>query len=103
MGGGFLIVPALVLVGKMPMKKAVGTSLTIIAIKSFAGVAGDVHAGQRFDVDVILWVTILAISGMLIGSYARQYVALSKLKYSFGYLVITLAFVVLITEVSKMM
>ncbi len=64
-GGGFLIIPALVILSKLPMKQAIGTSLLIIAAKSLFGFLGDL--GQReIDWQLLLIVTILAIGGILI-------------------------------------
>ena len=48
-GGGFLIIPDLVVLAKLPMKMAVGTSLTIIAIKSILGYAGDITSGPPIE------------------------------------------------------
>ena len=71
-GGGFLIVPALVLLGGLPMHVAVGTSLAIIALKSFAGfwkyldVLAD--AGLRLDWQVLVTFTIVGAVGSLAGN-----------------------------------
>jgi uncharacterized protein len=82
-GGGFLIVPALVLLAKIPMKQAVGTSLLVIAMKSATGFLG--YLGQ---VDVP-WVfmtlfTAVAVVGILGGTYLVQYVSQAALKRAFA-------------------
>ena len=82
-GGGFLIIPALVLVLKMPMKKAVGTSLLIIALNSLIGFTGDIG---HIDID---WkflgiITSIAIGGIFIGGVMAKKIAGDKLKKGFG-------------------
>jgi len=66
-GGGFLIIPALVLLAKLPMKMAVGTSLLIIAAKSLIGFLGDLST-QTIDWQLLLIFTGLSIIGIFIGS-----------------------------------
>lgn len=82
-GGGFLIVPALVLLGKVPMKEAVGTSLLVIALKSAAGFYG--YLGQV----EIAWAfmtafTGVAVAGILVGTYLVRFVPQSALKRAFA-------------------
>jgi uncharacterized membrane protein YfcA len=82
-GGGFLIVPALVLLGKLPMKQAVGTSLLVIAMKSAAGFYG--YLGQV----EVPWAfmglfTLVAIAGIFAGTYLVQFVSQAHLKRSFA-------------------
>lgn len=64
-GGGFLIIPALVLLSKLPMKQAVGTSLLIIAAKSLIGFTGDL-SNYTMDWKLLLTVTGLAMAGILL-------------------------------------
>lgn len=82
-GGGFLIVPALVILGRIPMKEAVGTSLLVIAMKSFAGFAG--YLGQ---VDVpwrfMTMFTAVAVAGILAGTYLVRFVSQAALKKAFA-------------------
>ena len=82
-GGGFLIVPALVLLTRLPMKQAVGTSLLVIAMNSFVGFAG------YLDQVEVQWVfvsafTAVAIAGILVGTHLVQYVSQSALKHAFA-------------------
>ncbi len=71
-GGGFLIVPSLVLLSGLTMKKAVGTSLSIVALKSFAGFAG--YAGSvTVDYHQMAIFTIIAVIGSVAGSKLRHY------------------------------
>lgn len=91
-GGGFLIIPALVLFAKIPMKKAVGTSLLIIAAKSLIGFIGDV---QRPDLEIdwtlLLSVTAIAVVGIFIGIYLAKFIDGKKLKKGFGWFVLLMA------------
>ena len=82
-GGGFLIVPALVLLGKLPMKQAVGTSLLVIAMKSAAGFYG--YLGQV----EVPWAfmglfTLISIVGIFAGTYLVRFVSQAQLKRSFA-------------------
>ena len=71
-GGGFLIIPALVLLAKLPMKKAVATSLFIIAINSLIGFLGDV---QNYDIDwlFLLLFTSISVVGIFIGIWLNKF------------------------------
>ena len=82
-GGGFLIVPALVLLGKVPMKQAVGTSLLVIAMKSAAGFAG--YLGQvEVDWAFMGLFTAVAITGILAGTYLVRFVPQHALQRTFA-------------------
>lgn len=98
-GGGFLIIPALVLFAKLPMKKAVGTSLVIIAIKSLIGFLGDLGKENVFDWYFLGTFSAIAIVGILIGSYFSKYISNEKLKPSFGYFVLVMGIYILAKEV----
>ena len=91
-GGGFLIIPALVLFAKLPMKKAVGTSLLIIAAKSLIGFIGDVQRyGDQLDWTRLLTVTAIAVFGIFIGIYLHTFIDGKKLKKGFGWFVLLMA------------
>jgi uncharacterized protein len=82
-GGGFLIVPALVLLGRVPMKRAIGTSLVVIAVKSFAGFAG--YLGQvEIRWGLMAGFTAIAIAGILLGAWLVRFVPQAALKRAFG-------------------
>lgn len=85
-GGGFLIIPALVLVAKLPMKKAVATSLLIIAVKSLIGFIGDVQ-NMEIDWSFLLIFTGLSVAGIFVGGYFNRFINGGKLKTGFGWLV----------------
>jgi uncharacterized membrane protein YfcA len=86
-GGGFLIIPALVMLSKLPMKQAVGTSLLIIAAKSLIGFTGDL-GNRTMDWTLLLSVTALAIVGIFIGDKLSKKIDGNKLKKGFGWFVL---------------
>ncbi len=96
-GGGFLIIPALIFLAGLPMKKAVGTSLFIIAIQSLAGFAGDAF-GQPIDWKFLLPFTATAIIGIFIGIVASQKTEGEKLKKGFGYFVLVMGIYIIVKE-----
>lgn len=96
-GGGFLIIPALVLLARLPMKTAVGTSLLIIAAKSLIGFTGDIGS-QPIDWIFMLVFTSLAVIGILLGSYVSRFISDAKLKPAFGWFVLLMGIYILIKE-----
>ena len=97
-GGGFLIIPALVLLAGLPMKKAVGTSLMIIAIKSLIGFTGDLANELVIDWEFLFSFSALAVVGIILGTYLSKSIQGDKLKKGFGYFVLIMAFTVIIKE-----
>jgi uncharacterized membrane protein YfcA len=89
-GGGFLVVPALALLGGLPMPIAVGTSLLVIAMKSFAGFAG-YATSVPIDWKVTLLVTAGAMVGALVGSAVAGRVHPDRLRTGFGWFVLVMA------------
>lgn len=96
-GGGFLIIPALVLLAELPIKLAVGTSLLIIAVNSLIGFTGNL-GHQPIDWLFILGFTALAIAGIFIGSYLSHFVSGKKLKPAFGWFVLVMGIYILVKE-----
>lgn len=96
-GGGFLIIPALVLFSKLPMKQAVGTSLLIIAAKSLIGFLGDIGQ-QVIDWKLLMIVTALAIGGIFIGNALSKKIPGDKLKKWFGWFVLVMGMYILVKE-----
>ena len=92
-GGGFLVVPALVLLGGLPMSAAVGTSLLVIAMKSFAGLGGYLTS-VTLPWDLLLWVTGVAVVGGLIGVPLVKRVPEKALKKGFGWFVLAMGLVI---------
>lgn len=97
-GGGFLVIPALVLMLKMPMKKAIGTSLLIIALNSLIGFTGDLG---HFTIDwkFLISVTLIAIAGIFAGGLLAKKIEGDKLKKAFGWFVLTMGVYILIKEI----
>lgn len=99
-GGGFLIIPALVLFAKLPMKKAVGTSLLIIAAKSLIGFLGDVQRPDlTIDWTLLLTVTAIAIFGIFIGIYLTKFIDGKRLKKGFGWFVLVMAVYIILRQI----
>ncbi len=97
-GGGFLIIPALVLFAKLPMKMAVGTSLLIIAAKSLIGFIGDIQADQPIDWTFLLIFSAISIVGIFAGSYLSNFIDGNKLKKGFGWFVLVMGSFMIIKE-----
>lgn len=97
-GGGFLVVPALALLGGLPMPVAVGTSLIVIAMKSFAGLGGYLSSVQ-INWTVALAVTAAAVGGALIGARLTAMVDPDALRKAFGWFVLAMSSVILAQEI----
>lgn len=97
-GGGFLIIPALVLLAKLPMKKAVGTSLVIIGFKSLIGFIGDVNGNSVIDWKFLAIFTSIAAVGIFLGSHFSKKVKDEKLKPIFGYFVLVMGVYIVLKE-----
>lgn len=98
-GGGFLIIPALVLLAKLPMKKAVATSLLIIGVKSLIGFIGDVQ-NLSIDWTFLLSFTGLSVAGIFIGIWLNTFIEGAKLKKAFGWFVLIMAFIIVFQELT---
>lgn len=96
-GGGFLIIPALVLFANLPMKRAVATSLMIISVKSLIGFLGDV---QNLDIDwtILLSFTSISILGIFIGIYLNRFIDGKSLKKAFGWFVLVMGIYIIAKE-----
>jgi len=94
-GGGFLIVPALVLLGGLSMHRAIGTSLAIIALKSFAGFWKYLDVLQQsslsLDTPVLIKFTLIGIAGSLLGNQLGNRIDQRRLKQGFGVFLIGMA------------
>jgi len=96
-GGGFLIIPALVLLLNMPMKKAIGTSLLIIALNSLIGFTGDIgHIAIEWK--FLLLVAAIAIAGIFIGGALAKKIPGAKLKKAFGWFVLVMGIYIILKE-----
>lgn len=99
-GGGFLIIPALVVLSKLPMKEAVGTSLVIIAAKSLIGFMGE-SSETPMDWQLIAIVSAMSILGIFIGVYLSKLIDGKKLKPAFGWFVLVMGIYIIIKELTK--
>ena len=99
-GGGFLIVPALVLLSRLSMKQAVGTSLAIIAIKSFAGFAGYVGA-VSIDLEMMATFSAVAIAAGFAGGMISHKISEAILKTSFAIFLLVVASYMMLQEITS--
>jgi len=97
-GGGFLIIPALVLLARMPMKLAVGTSLFIIAAKSLIGFIGDLQGSEVIDWKLLSIFTAFAVAGIFAGILLSKKIPGQKLKKGFGWFVLVMGIYIIIKE-----
>lgn len=97
-GGGFLIIPALVLLARMSMKLAVGTSLFIIAAKSLLGFLGDLQNREAIDWLLLSLFTAFSVVGIFIGSFLSKKIDGGKLKTAFGWFVLVMGVYILFKE-----
>lgn len=98
-GGGFLIIPALVLLARMPMKLAVGTSLFIIAAKSLIGFIGDLQGSEVINWKLLAGFTTFAVAGIFIGILLSKKISGEKLKKAFGWFVMVMGIYIIIKEI----
>ena len=96
-GGGFLIIPALVLFSKLPMKQAIGTSLLIIAAKSLIGFTGDLKH-THMDWTLLFSITALAVVGIFLGNSIGKKVSAEGLKKGFGWFVLIMGIYIITKE-----
>ncbi len=101
-GGGFLIVPALVIWAGLPMRLAVGTSLMVITLQSLLGFAGDYFRGTTFDFHLLATVSIIAVAGIVIGSNFSKKIQEQKLKTSFGWFVLLFGTFIFFEQIRQM-
>jgi len=101
-GGGFLIIPSLVFVGGLPMRRAIGTSLTIIAIQSILGFMGDVSRGLTVNWPLLVTVALFAMLGITAGSTVAHKVKEQKLKVAFGWFVLVMGCTILLEQIYRL-
>lgn len=97
-GGGFLIIPALVLLGKLPMKKAIASSIFIISIKSLVGFLGDL-SHTIIDWKFLSIIIVLATTGIITGNFLNKKMDGAKLKKGFGWFVLAMSLVIFIEQI----
>ena len=96
-GGGFMIIPALVFVLKLPMKEAIGTSLLIIACNSLLGFAGSAHH-INIHWQFLFTIAAFAVSGIFIGNMLSKKIDGAKLKPAFGWFVLIMGLYIILKE-----
>ncbi|MGO1385945.1 MAG: sulfite exporter TauE/SafE family protein [Arachnia sp.] len=99
-GGGFLVVPALTLLGGLPMAVAVGTSLLVMSMKSFAGLAGYLFS-VSIQWPIVLAFTAIAVAGSFIGSALSGRIPGPALRRGFGFFVLIMGGIVLAQEIPQ--
>ena len=98
-GGGFLIIPALVLLAGLEMKIAVGTSLIIIALKSIIGFGGDLIGGFQTDWIFVFYVMSATLVGVLVGNFLSRKFTGEQLKKYFGIMVLVIGFYIVTEQI----
>jgi uncharacterized membrane protein YfcA len=99
-GGGFLIVPALVMYSKLSMKRAIGTSLLIISVNSLVGFTGDLWTqGSRMDWSFLVFISVLAVAGILIGSQVAKKMKTIILRKAFAWFVFAMGTFIFVKEI----
>ena len=97
-GGGFLLIPALVILMKLPIKEAIATSLLIISLNSLIGFVGDIGR-HPIDWKFLTIITAIAIAGVFIGGFFNEKVNAEKLKKGFGWFVLIMGIYILVKEI----
>jgi len=97
-GGGFLIIPSLVLFARVPIKMAVGTSLIIIATNAFIGFMGDLHNEAVIDWIFLMKFCVFSIIGIIIGSNIARFIPGPRLKPIFGWFILFMGCYIVIRE-----
>ncbi|MBN9294376.1 MAG: sulfite exporter TauE/SafE family protein [Flavobacteriia bacterium] len=100
-GGGFLIIPAMVFLAKIPMKNAISTSLLVIAINATFGFIGDFNDSLIIDWNFLLTYVGFAIAGVLFSGIFKDKISNTLLRKSFGYLILILAILVIYMELFR--
>jgi uncharacterized membrane protein YfcA len=101
-GGGFLIIPVLVLLVDLPIKIAVGTSLSIIAANSLLGFIGDLKHQTLTDWPLLLSLSSIAIVGLFIGMNLSKKISDKNLKKAFGYFILAMGLFIFVDHLNKL-
>ncbi|HRE58605.1 MAG TPA: sulfite exporter TauE/SafE family protein [Candidatus Kapabacteria bacterium] len=97
-GGGFLIVPALVLLLRLPIREATATSLFVITLNSMVGFSGDIISGANFDWNIMGIFTAVSILGMIIGIKIATIINPQKIKTIFAWFIMVMSVFILTKE-----
>jgi uncharacterized membrane protein YfcA len=101
-GGGFLIIPTLVMLFGLSMKQSIGTSLAIIATNSLVGFGGDLFAGVRIDLNITALFLTLTSLGMIFGIWISKQLDGQKLKEVFSLFILMVAIAIFIQEIHQL-
>ena len=96
-GGGFLIIPVLVFFANLPMKQAIGTSLTIIAIQCLIGFTGDLSQ-HTIDWTLVLSFSAVSIGGLFIGNRLSKRIIDGNLRKIFGWFILVMSLYIMFKE-----
>lgn len=99
-GGGFIIIPVLIFIFQLPMKKAIGTSLLIIAANSLFGFLGDLN-NNYFAWPLLFKITAISCTGILLGDLLSKKISGAKLKKGFGFFVLSVGCYIILHEIFK--
>ncbi|MDZ4822118.1 MAG: sulfite exporter TauE/SafE family protein [Flavobacteriales bacterium] len=99
-GGGFMIVPVMILLARLPVKMAVGTSLTVIAGQSLVGFLGDLHSNHNLDWSFLASFTSLSLLGMMLGTLVSRKSKPEKIKRAFAWFSLAMGVAIIITELA---
>ncbi|CAM3132363.1 sulfite exporter TauE/SafE family protein [Chryseobacterium flavum] len=97
-GGGFMIIPALVNLLKIPMKIAIGTSLVIISLNSLIGFFSSLNH-MEIDWKLLISITVIAVAGIIIGSQLSKKIDGKKLKPAFGWFILVMGIYIITKEI----
>jgi uncharacterized membrane protein YfcA len=97
-GGGFLIIPILFLIGRLPMNKAVGPSLMIISMNSIVGFVSNFQHKMTIDWIFLISFSLFTVLGILLGTYLSRFIDGQKLKRIFGWFVMLLGLYIIISS-----
>ena len=97
-GGGFMILPVLVLMGGLPMKVAIGTDLLIIAAKSLLGFVGEMQVAAGIDYGFVGLIILLPLAGIMIGTYVNKRLPAQLLRTAFGWFVLAMGGYIVLRE-----
>ncbi|WP_347217644.1 sulfite exporter TauE/SafE family protein, partial [Chryseobacterium sp.] len=97
-GGGFMIIPALVNLLKVPVKTAIGTSLAIISLNSLIGFSSSIH-NTKIEWHLLISIAAIAIVGIVIGSQISKKTDGEKLKPAFGWFILVMGIYIITNEI----
>jgi len=96
-GGGFMIMPMLIIFGGLTVKRAIGTSLFIVTLNSLTGFSGDINT-TTINWPFLLTFTILSVFGIFVGTYLHKYVNEKQLKKGFAVFILSMALFIIAKE-----